>query len=351
MLRTHAAHLASALLFAAVNLLLVKHYADGGSATEVFLFTNAQMLGGLLLVFVFYGLQFEVTESKEYDCGVPLWAAAISVVLLPPVGLFILIVTRGAVQRFGRIATLRPMVVAAGAANIAAVCLLPGVSLFMLAPLVSLLLLFLAGDTRIKCPEPACIRPDTLGRAVIRTSMDLALLVPPLLLNVFAFRVLTQIDYIDVQKVIYCLTIMALLAPQVERQLFQDADTGANRPQPKLLFSLALGTSYAGIAFGAWFLGVPPHAMWYLGAAPLISLLFTVRLAQVRRNDFLYCACVAALFLVEALLVLTLLTWLHLAGKLGLGAVLGAMLLLSFLQLMTLHIPPRRLLFASRSNK
>ncbi len=339
LIRTAAGPAVAVVLFSGSNLLAYRHFAGQGDGEVVFHFVNAQLAANALVVFFLYGLNFEARERRPMDVRVPALLSALLGLFVPVAGLAALYTLRQGLLKFGRRSAASSVLAAFALLTVAGLAAWwRGMdAAFVVIATIAVALPFLAGESSVELPDFRALAPAHWRAGLVRTTLDLSLLLPPLAVNMITKRYLPDVEYVQLQTVFYSLFAMAVITSIGERIIFHHARREQVEKEARHWKWLLLLAAYAGVGVLGWFLRVPWSLSWYLVPAPAIAWGLAVLLAEARAHlTAAQCLRLGLVWTAAGLLLGLFLVGLALTGSLTAQIVLGATLALSGVQVVTL---------------
>ncbi len=267
------------------SIFLYRYSGESNNSNIVFIYVTSQQIAGLATIFLLYGTQFEIKEKIT----IPVWNIIIFSVLLIPflpiLSVTCLLFSRTCIQKFGKIQASR---------NILKIMLVSGFALILFffdsnwlvlgiafTPIIPMLII---GETVFEAPNIFFINSKIGWSILLRSSVDLALLLPIIIINFLTKYYLSSEYYLDIQKLIFCLSGLAIVTTVLEKIIFDKNLNNAYISKIVLNNTIIFLITYIGVIILAYFLSIKREYWWYLIIAPIVNLSFTALLAKIRSS-------------------------------------------------------------------
>ena len=293
----------SAIISSLASIILYKYYSDKDS-NIIFIYVTSQQIAGLLAIFLLYGAQFEIKDKLTLSAWKIIFFSVLTIPFLPILSVTCLLFSRISIQKFGKIQSTDKIL----KVLLVLLCvlilyyfnsnwLLLTVAFFPIIPML------LIGESAFEAPNLFLINKNTVISIALRSSIDLALLFPMILINFLTKFYLSPENYLEIQKLIFCLSGLAIATTVLEKIIFDKNLTHSynlKRARNNAIFFL---TTYIGVGILAYSISIDEEYFWYLIIAPTINLIFTKILAKIRSClDIKDCISLALKYILFALL-------------------------------------------------
>jgi hypothetical protein len=273
----------SSIIAALASILLYRYSGESNNSNIIFIYITSQQIAGLATIFFLYGAQFEIKEK----ISIPVWNIIISSVLLIPflpiIGVSCLLFSRTCIQKFGKIQASRNLLKIIFVSGFALILYFFNSNWFLIGiAFVPFIPMLIIGETVFEAPNIFLINYKIAQSILLRSSIDLALLLPIIVINFLTKYYLSSENYLDIQKLIFCLSGLAIVTSTLEKIIFDKKFHDTYKS--KIIFNnfIILIITYIGVTVLASILSIKIEYWWYLTITPLINLTFTALLAQLR---------------------------------------------------------------------
>lgn len=297
----------SALISSLAGILLYKYYSENND-NIIFIFVSAQQISGFIVIFFLYGAQFEIKEKMMIKSWNIIIISALLIPFFPILSLSCLFISRVALQKFGKLDCSGQIYKIIYILFILFILLCFNSNWLLLVvaffPLIPMLLI---GESSFEAPNIFFINWKNLKAIFLRSSLDLSLLFPMILINIFTKYLLTQEDYIEVQKIIFCLSGLAIINTILEKIIFDKNISNSYNLNVVRNNSIILLFTYIGVGAISYLISVDLKYWWYLTIAPFLNFLFTNLLAKKRSNlSIQECLIVSLKYMLSTFLIVIL---------------------------------------------
>ena len=173
----------SAIISSLASIILYKYYSDKDS-NIIFIYVTSQQIAGLLAIFLLYGAQFEIKDKLTLSAWKIIFFSVLTIPFLPILSVTCLLFSRISIQKFGKIQSTDKIL----KVLLVLLCvlilyyfnsnwLLLTVAFFPIIPML------LIGESAFEAPNLFLINKNTVISIALRSSIDLALLFPMILIN------------------------------------------------------------------------------------------------------------------------------------------------------------------------
>lgn len=327
----------SAILSSLVGIYLYKYYAENND-NIIFIFVTAQQISGLVTIFFLYGAQFEIEEKISISTWNIIIISALVIPFIPLLSVSSLFISRIALQKFGKFEDSNNFYKLSFILLVILVLFFLNNNWFLLLisflPLIPMLLI---RESSFEAPNLFLINWKNLKAIFVRSSVDLSLLFPMILINLMSKYFLSPEDYIELQKVIFCLSGLAIINTILEKIIFDKNISNSYNLNLLRNNSILILFTYTGVGITAYLISVGENFWWYLAIAPSLNFVFTKLLAKLRSNlNIKDCLTITLKYILSTFLILIvsfILVKYHLNP---INSVLFSIILLTFLQLTVL---------------
>lgn len=319
------------------NLVLLKYFALIGASTTVFLYTNALYASLVIGAILFYGVGVEAGQERKKYSVVKLAIIVVAVgCVYVPLGVFLAFLLRSSLFKFSQVGSTETILwLLVFAAAIGAYFLNGYQALYLGLLLLSILVFVVAGHGVVGLPCAEDFSWTLFKRASMRSSMDLFLMVPPIVLNLFSFKQLDADEYLVFQMCVASLGFGGVVTNLIERKGFDN--NGGGEGSLSLASPFFLGCVVIAVLASlviAWYYGVVAYALLIVGSSALGTIFgfLLTRFRFVAGADA--CLRITALWcLLFALLIVVLLS----VPIMSVPTILSAMLIFTAAKSWILH--------------
>lgn len=322
------------------SILLYRYSGENNNSNIIFIYVTSQQLAGLATIFLLYGAQFEIKEKITISVWSIIIFSVLLIPFLPILGVTCLLFSRTCIQKFGKIRK---------SSNLLKIILVSGFALTLFffksnwlllvisfAPVIPMLII---GETIFEAPNIFLINNKIVESILLRSSIDLALLLPIIVINFFTKYYLSPEYYLDIQHLIFCLSGLAIVTTILEKIIFDDILHYNYKSNIVLNNFIIFLITYIGVGLLAYFLSIKKEYWWYLIITPIINLAFTALLAQIRSSlDVMDCINLAIKWVISAFFFTILASILIIVGLNPVISVATSMICLSLVQLVFLFL-------------
>lgn len=265
-------YIASTAIQVVGSLVLLKYFAIVGASNAVFLYTNALYASLVIGAILFYGIGVEAGQArKRYSVAkLAIVVGAVGCVYIP-LGFFLAFLLRSSLFKFSQVGSAGNMLwLLVFAAAIGAYFLNGYQALYLGLLLLSILVFVVAGHGVVELPSPKDFSWSLLKRALLRSSMDLFLMVPPIVLNLFSFNQLDSDEYLVFQMCVASLGFGGVVTNLIERKGFDNnvRGMGAISLVSPFFLGCVVVAVFASLVI-AWYYDILAYAMLIAGSSVL----------------------------------------------------------------------------------
>lgn len=273
----------ASILASLASILLYSYYGESSNANIIFIYVTSQQIAGLATIFLLYGAQFEIKEKINISAWKFVAFSVLFIPFIPILGVTCLLFSRICLQKFGKIHSSKNLLkVIVGFGFLFILFLLDNNWLLFGIAFLPIIPLLIIGESVFEAPNIFLINSKIAQSILLRSSIDLALLLPIICINLSTKYFFSSEYYLEIQKIIFCLSGLAIVTTILEKIIFDEKLNESYKS--KIVFNnfIILVITYIGVIILAFILSIKQEYWWYLTITPLINLIFTALLAQIR---------------------------------------------------------------------
>ena len=279
----------SSVVYAAIILFAFRSLSASGAAQEIYYLTLLQQASAIVVVYLFYGVNFDPDVEKRHYSVVPLVVLIIIISFLNVyLAIFFGMVARVGFSKFTRYSeksSFMILVVIVGYfghlfLNKSHVTL----DIVVAALLISFAIQIAFGHQLVELANISRLRVRNFTWAIIRSSLDFSILVPPIIINYLYFKFGSPEDFIELQRIFFTLAGSSVFVALVERLVFDRTSSGSHATisvSEILLLGAVLSIICSIIGL---FVGLSLSNFPFLIYSAFYGIFFGTVLAKVRSN-------------------------------------------------------------------
>jgi hypothetical protein len=327
----------TSIISSLVSIYLYKYYSNDNNDI-LFIYVTSQQIAGLATIFFFYGANFEIKDKFSISAWKIIVFSILVIPFFPILSITCLLFSRVALQKFGKLQSRNNFYkIALVFFVIIILFYLKYNWLLFLIIYLSLIPYLFIKESIFQLPNFLLINKNSLISILLRTSIDLALLFPMILINLLTKYFLLTEDYLEIQKIIFCLSGLAIATTILEKIIF---DTNLfkiyNIHKIRNNFIMLIVT-YIGVALLAFLISIEYKYWWYLIISPAINFFYTELLTKIRSYlKFEDCFNIALKYFIGTLFFATLASFFIILDYNPINSIIICMFFLSLYQLQLL---------------
>lgn len=331
----------SSIISSIISIFLYKYYGDSNN-NIIFTFVTSQQIAGIAIIFLLYGAQFEIKNKVRISAWKIILFSLLFIPFFPILSITCLLISRIALQKFGRIQPTK------NSYKILSLILLLSIVIFnfknnyylilFLIIFISLIPILFIGESAFESPNFLVINWNILKAILLRSSLDLSLLFPMILIN-FITKIYFNInDYLEIQKLIFCLSGLAIATTIFEKIIF---DNNLTKDYSKKFWRnnvIIFLITYIGVGLLAHIISIKADYWWFLIITPAINLIFTQLLSKIRFHlNINKCLKITLIYFLFTILFAILSAALYFTGLNPVNSIIISVICLSISQLVVLY--------------